>query len=155
MEEVLAFHLQGDWQHLPEQVLKVAQSWQTFWTDVYAQTGETFSLDSSGSNTDFIKHLLWLILLAEELQRPPKLHGLFPVVHHAMIDLQFTSGSYKPSIGLFAPVEGVFKATQIITVSPVFTTVEIGRGDAATVSDLIEKFIEPEMQPDMDPPPSS
>ena len=98
--------------------------------------------DGSASHVVFIWHLLWLIPLAEVLQQHSKLHSLVPVVHHAVLDLRFTSGSQERSISLYSPVPGTFRATLVTTFPPDPNTVAMGEGDAATVAHLIEKYVE-------------
>lgn len=144
MEDETRLHIHSDWQHLAQHVLQVARRWEKLWTDALAEIGETLDLqDLDDSSVALIWHLRWLVPLAEELQKHPVLHKLFPVVHHANIDLRLKENLHLPGVLLYAPSAEMFEAT-LLTISAAGDTsaVPLGRGDIQAIAYLLEKLVQ-------------
>lgn len=130
------------WETLPEDIRRVSEPWRNiiheYVTNGYGNEEEFYSEDGRGLG-NLIQRLLWLIPLAETLQGRPRLRALHPFIHHFLMQLscQLTSESYFPCFFINAESERLFRVTYQ-TALPHSTGIEIGRGHAEHIANLLE-----------------
>jgi hypothetical protein len=131
----------GDsWELLPQRVEQIGEPL----LEILRDFGD--DSDSEEGIARFLKHLFWLLPLAEVLKQRTELHYLYPLVHHAVIELKRLPHSVPQQKGFtfYAEAKEFFTLSEFEWQSPTsnYRSQEIGRGSADEVVDLLVKILE-------------
>jgi hypothetical protein len=99
----------GDsWEYLPQRVKQTGEPM----LEILREFGD--DSDIEGGITEFVKHLLWLVPLAEVLRQRTELHELYPLIHHAVIELKRLPHSVPQTkcFTFYAESEDVFSLSE-------------------------------------------
>lgn len=125
-----------DWETLPELVKEVAEPWRL----MLQEAGEVLE-PIEGNLAYFVQHLLWLVPLAETLKQRPELRALFPLVHHAVIELRQRPHSiaHDECFTFFAEADGLYRLSFDRWTPRPFRRYaqELGRGNVWHVADIL------------------
>lgn len=132
----------GDsWETLPEKVKQTYEPCQ----QIIREYGDPEDADCDEGTYKFVKHVLWLVPLAEALRQRTELHGLYPAVHHAVIEIKRLPHSTPQNqcFMFYAETETEFRLSRLEwqTHSQSYDSQELGRGNAEAVVELFANIV--------------
>jgi hypothetical protein len=133
----------GDsWETLPERVKEAYELLQ----ETLREYGDPEDIECDQGLYRHVKHLFWLVPLAEALRQRTELQGLYPLMHHAVIELKRLPHSVpqEESFTFFAEADGLFLLSlDQWQPSPITRhSQELGRGSAQQVTELLIRIVQ-------------
>jgi hypothetical protein len=134
----------GDaWETLPERVQQHAEPWMKFLHEFADIDENVWDKNNEGNLPHFVNHVLWLIPLARVLTQRTELHGLYPLVHHAVIEIKLLPHStpQHERFTFYAEADGVFSLSFAVReFSP--GTWKIQELETGSAEQLVQRLIE-------------
>jgi hypothetical protein len=127
------------WDTLPNDILRVIAPWQKFLDGLTEEEQDFLGV----SLPNLIMHLVWLIPLAERLQQCPELRGLYPFVHHAVLQLslQPTSVSYHPCFMILAESQERYRLSFYAEHGKSTPQDRLGEGSVEEITELLVEAV--------------